>query len=231
MKIDVITVLPKTVDTALSESIIARARKEKILKLNLINLRSFTKDTRRTVDDRPYGGGAGMVMKAQPIYEAIKSVRKKDSFVLLTSARGRVFNHEVAQKLARKRHLIIVCGHYEGVDARIESQADEIISIGDYVLTGGELAAAVMIDCITRLLPGVFKKKEAVKNESFAGNLLEAPHYTRPALWRKKKVPKVLTSGNHGKIALWRNKKSLELTSKLRPDLIKKHINDYLEDE
>lgn len=222
MKIDVITILPKTVDGALSESIIKRARKEKILNLNFINPRSFTKDKHHTTDDRPYGGGAGMVMKAEPLHGAIKSVRKKNSFVLLTAPCGRIFDQQFAQKLAKKKHIIIVCGHYEGVDARIESEVNETVSIGDYILTGGELASAVIIDCITRFLPGVFKKKEAVENESFSGNLLEAPQYTRPAVWRKKKVPEVLMSGDHKKIALWRKKKSVELTKKLRPDLFKK---------
>jgi tRNA (guanine37-N1)-methyltransferase len=221
MKIDVVTLLPKTVDACLGESIIARARKNKIIDLNFINPRSFTKDSRKTVDDRPYGGGTGMIMMAGPLYMAIKSVRKKNSFVILTSPCGKIFNQKIAAKLARKKHLIIVCGCYEGVDARIESHVDEIISIGDYVLTGGELPSAVIINSISRILPGTFKKKEAAEDESFSQNLLEAPHYTRPAVWHKKKVPAVLLSGDHGKIAKWRKKESIKITKKLRPDLIK----------
>lgn len=225
MKIDVITLFPKTVDAVLSESIIARARKKNILKLNFIDLRSFTKDKHRTVDDRPYGGGAGMIMTAEPLYQAVKSVKKKHSFVVLTAPAGRVFNQKNAKKLARKKHLIIICGHYEGIDARVESFVDETISIGDYVLTGGELPAAVIIDCVTRFLPEVFRKKETPMEESFNSGMLEAPHYTRPEIWRGKKVPKVLLSGNHKKISEWKKIQAFKITKKLRPDLSKQEEN------
>ncbi|HUT85854.1 MAG TPA: tRNA (guanosine(37)-N1)-methyltransferase TrmD [Elusimicrobiales bacterium] len=220
MKIDVITIFPEMVDAPLKDSIVGRARKRKIVNLGFTNPRLFTKDKHRTLDDRPYGGGAGMVMMAEPIYKAVKKVKKKDSYVVLMSPIGKVFNQKMAKKLSKKKHLIIICGHYEGVDARIESEVDESISIGDFVLTGGEAAAIVVIDCITRMLPGVFNKKETIIYESFTENLLEAPHYTRPEVWRKKKVPEVLLSGNHKKIEKWRNEQSLKLTKKLRPDLL-----------
>jgi len=222
MKVDVITIFPKIVDAPLCESIILRAREKKILNLSFTDPRSFTKDKHRTVDDRPYGGGAGMVMKAEPLYRAIKSIRKKNSYVILTSPHGKVFDHKTALKLSKKKHLVIVCGHYESVDARIESEFDEIISIGDYILTGGELAASVIIDSVTRQLPGVFKKESAPIEESFSKGLLEAPHYTRPEVWRRKKVPPVLLSGDHKKIEKWRAQQSLKITKKLRPDLLRK---------
>ena len=170
-------------------------------------------------DSGPYGGGPGMVMMAEPVYRALKKVRKKNSFVVLMTPKGRRFDQALALKLAKKKHLVFICGHYEGIDERITPLADLEPSIGDYVLTGGEPAAVVVIDAVTRLIPGVLKKSDATVNETFTGGLLEAPHYTRPAVWRGKAVPKELLSGNHRLIADWRAAQAAELTGKTRPDL------------
>ncbi|WP_428898070.1 tRNA (guanine37-N1)-methyltransferase [Parelusimicrobium proximum] len=220
MKIDVVTPLKNLVDGPLSESIVGRARENGLLKLGFVNPRDFTSDKHKTIDDRPYGGGTGMILKAEPLYQAIHKVKKKSSFVVLTSPRGTVFNQSMAKKLAKKKHLIIVCGHYEGVDDRITSEIDMEISIGDFILTGGELAAAVMIDAVSRLLEGTFAKEGVAERESFEGNLLEAPHYTRPEVWRGMKVPEVLLSGNHKKIEAWREETALKITKDFRPDLL-----------
>ena len=221
MKVDVITLFPRSVDEALSESIIGRARGEGFIKLSFVNPRDFSGDRRGTVDDKPYGGGTGMVMMAEPVYQALKKVKKAGSFTVLLTPKGRPFTQKLALRLAKKKHLIFICGHYEGTDERISPLADLELSVGDYVLTGGEPAASVIIDAITRLIPGVLKKTDATVKETFTGSLLEAPHYTRPALWRGKKVPAVLLGGNHALIEDWRRTKALELTKKYRPDLIK----------
>ena len=221
MKIDVITLFPGMVDGPLSESIVGRARKEKLLKLGFTNPRDFTEDSHRTVDGKLYGGGTGMLMMAEPVYKAIKKVKKKNSLVALLSPKGLTFNQEMAHKLAKKKHLIFICGHYEGIDDRIGKYADFELSIGDYVLTGGEPAAVAIIDAITRLLPGVLKKEDATENESFSFNRLEAPQYTRPGVWKRLKVPEVLLSGNHKLIEEWKRQESLKITRKIRPDLMK----------
>ena len=220
MKIDVITAFEEMIDQTLSHSIVGRARKAGIIKLGTLSPRQFAEDKHKTIDDRPYGGGPGMLMKAEPLYQAISKLRKKTSYVILTSPRGQVFNQELAKKLAKKRHLIVVCGHYEGIDARIYPEVDLEVSLGDYILTGGELAACVMIDAITRLQRGTFKKEDVTSLESFEGDLLEAPQYTRPEVWRGRKVPAVLLNGNHKEIEAWKHEQALQITKQLRPDLL-----------
>ena len=220
MKIDVITAFEEMIDQTLSHSIVGRARKAGIIKLGTLSPRQFAEDKHKTIDDRPYGGGPGMLMKAEPLYQAISKLRKKTSYVILTSPRGQVFNQELAKKLAKKRHLIVVCGHYEGIDARIYPEVDLEVSLGDYILTGGELAACVMIDAITRLQRGTFKKEDVTSLESFEGHLLEAPQYTRPEVWRGRKVPAVLLNGNHKEIEAWKHEQALQITKQLRPDLL-----------
>ena len=219
MRVDAVTLFPGMLDGPLSESIVGRARKEGFLELGFSDPRDFTEDRHRTVDDRPYGGGTGMVMMAEPVYRALKKLRKKNSFVILLTPKGRRFDQAAALELAKKKHLIFICGHYEGIDERITPLADMQLSIGDYVLTGGEPAAVVVIDAVTRLIPGVLKKEDATVNETFTGGLLEAPHYTRPAVWRGKAVPEALLSGNHKLIADWRREKAEDLTDGARPDL------------
>ena len=220
MKIDVITAFEEMIDQTLSHSIVGRARKAGIIKLGTLSPRQFAEEKNKTIDDRPYGGGPGMLMKAEPLYQAISKLRKKTSYVILTSPRGQVFNQELAKKLAKKRHLIVVCGHYEGIDARIYPEVDLEVSLGDYILTGGELAACVMIDAITRLQRGTFKKEDVTSLESFEGHLLEAPQYTRPEVWRGRKVPAVLLNGNHKEIEAWKHEQALQITKQLRPDLL-----------
>ncbi len=220
MKIDVITAFEELIDSTLSHSIVGRARKAGIIKLGTLSPRVFTKDKHQTIDDRPYGGGPGMLLKAEPLYQAIKKLRKKTSYVVLTSPRGQTFNQELAKKLAKKRHLIVVCGHYEGIDARIYPEVDLEVSLGNFILTGGELAACVMIDAITRLQKGTFKKEGVTTTESFENNLLEAPQYTRPEVWRGRKVPAVLLNGNHKEIEAWKHEQALKITKELRPDLL-----------
>jgi len=219
MRIDVVTLFPAMVDVPLSDSIVGRARAEGRLKLGFSNPRDFSGDRRGTVDDKPYGGGTGMVMMAEPVYKALKKVAKKGACVIVLTPKGRKFDQRTALELAAKKHLVFICGHYEGIDERVNSFADLELSIGDYVLTGGEPAAVAVIDAVTRLLPGVLKKSDATVNETFTGGLLEAPHYTRPAVWRGKKVPEALLSGNHKLIAEWRGARAGELTGKVRPDL------------
>ncbi len=219
MRVDAVTLFPGMIDSPLSESIVGRAREEGYLELGFLNPRDFTEDRHRTVDDKPYGGGTGMVMMAEPVYRALQKVRKKGSFVILLTPKGRPFDQALALKLAKKKHLIFICGHYEGIDERVTPLADLELSIGDYVLTGGEPAAVVVIDAVTRLIPGVLRKEDATVNETFTGGLLEAPHYTRPGVWRGEKVPDALLSGNHKLIREWRSARALELTGKTRPDL------------
>ena len=220
MKIDIITLFPEVITPYLNTSILKRAQEAKAINISCTNPREFTKDKHKTVDDRPYGGGAGMLMKAEPLYRAIKKVRKTNSLVILTSPRGKKFSQDLAKKLAKKKHLIIVCGHYEGVDARIYPEIDLEISLGDFILTGGELAALAITDTITRLQKGTFKKDNVTTEESFENSLLEAPQYTRPEVWRRRKVPQVLLSGNHKEIAVWKQKTALEITKKFRPDML-----------
>lgn len=219
MRVDAVTLFPALIDSPLKESIVGRARAEGFLELGFSNPRDFTEDRHRTVDDKPYGGGTGMVMMAEPVYRALKKVKKRNSFVILLTPKGRKFDQAAAVELSKKKHLVFICGHYEGIDERITPLADLQLSIGDYVLTGGEPAAVVVIDAVTRLIPGVLRKSDATVNETFGDGLLEAPHYTRPAVWRGKKVPPELVSGNHRLIAEWRGRQAAELTARHRPDL------------
>ncbi len=223
MRIDIITIFPE-IFSPLNASIIKRAQEKDILEIKIWNLRDFSRSKHKKVDDAPYGGGRGMVLACEPIFLAVEEIKKHntDSLTILTSPQGEVFNQEMAKKLSEKKGLIIICGHYEGVDERIRSIVDCEISIGDYVLTGGELPAMVIVDCIARLLPGVLPD-EAPVYDSFFDCLLDWPCYTRPEVFRGLKVPDVLLSGNHQKIAQWRHKQAVERTRQKRPDLYKKY--------
>ncbi len=220
MQIDIITLFPDIFFGPLAESIIGRAVKSGLVKINTVNLRDYTHDERKTVDDKPYGGGPGMLLKAEPLFEAIEDIRTEKSLVILTSPQGQSFNQQIASELKTYEHLIFVCGHYEGVDERIRTELiDREISIGDYVLTSGNLAAMVMTDAIVRLLPGVLGCDASSEDESFSQGLLEYPQYTRPTEFRGMKVPDILLSGDHGKIAEWRKEQSETRTRSRRPDL------------
>ena len=221
VRIEVITIFPGMLRGFLEESMLKRAVNLGLVEFRTVNLRDFTHDVHRTTDDRPFGGGPGMVMKPEPIFEAVESVRLPESRVVLTTPQGRKFDQAYAGDLAGAKHLVFICGHYEGVDERVRQElvTDEI-SIGDYILTNGVLAAAVMIDAAVRLIPGVVGGEGAVENDSFSDGLLEYPHYTRPAEYRGLKVPDVLVSGNHAAIAKWRQERSRERTRQRRPDLL-----------
>jgi len=226
MRIDVITIFPDVCDAYFSESIIKRARDRELIEIQLTNLRDFTHDKHRSVDDRPYGGGAGMVMKPEPLFEAVEALRTEQSHVIMMSPQGNRFTQQKAQQLRNSQHLILICGHYEGFDERIrERLVDEEISIGDYVLTSGMLPAMVITDAVVRLLPGVLGCADSAIEESFSEGLLEYPHYTRPEVYRGMEVPPVLLSGNHGQIAKWRQNQSDLRTRERRPDLWQQ-IND-----
>ena len=224
MKFDVLTLFPEMF-TALNESIIGRATDKNLIEVNLTNIRDFSKDKHKKVDDTPYGGGAGMVMKPDVVYDAYESIKDKNAKVIYMSPKGTVLNQEKVKQLSKQEHLIIICGHYEGIDQRvIDEIVDEEISIGDYVLTGGELPAMVLIDSVSRYVEGVLNK-ESTSEESFSNGLLEYPQYTRPEEFRGKKVPEVLISGHHENIKKWREEKSLEITKKNRPDLLKNNAS------
>jgi tRNA (guanine37-N1)-methyltransferase len=221
LRIDIITLFPDIFFGPFKESIIGRAVKQGLVEINAVNLRNYTHDERGTVDDKPYGGGPGMLMKVEPLFEAVEDLRTDQAMVILTSPQGERFNQKMAVEMAGHGHLIIICGHYEGVDERVRAGLiDREISIGDYVLTSGNLAAMVMTDAIVRLLPGALGSDESSVDESFANGLLEYPQYTRPVEFRGMKTPEVLLSGNHAAIAAWRLKQSQERTRRLRPDLI-----------
>lgn len=221
MKFDVLTLFPEMF-TPLKESIIGKAVEDKKIELNLINIRDFSKDKHKKVDDTPYGGGAGMVMKADVVYDAYQSVREEGAKVIFLSPQGKTLNQDKVKKLAKEKHLILLCGHYEGIDQRvIDEIADEEISIGDYVLTGGELPAMVLIDSVSRYVDGVLSE-ESIKEESFTNNLLEYPQYTRPEIFHGIKVPEVLLSGHHENIKKWREEQSLKNTLQKRPNLLKR---------
>lgn len=221
LAIDVITIFPGMLKGFLDESMIKRAVEKNAVRIRALDLRLFTRDVHRTTDDRPYGGGAGMVMKPEPIFEAVEAVRTPEARVLLMTPQGRRFDQALAQELALERHLIFLCGHYEGVDERVsEALVTDEVSIGDYVLTNGALPAAVVIDAVVRLIPGVLGADDATEEESFVAERLEYPQYTRPAEFRGRKVPDVLLSGNHEAIARWRSEQALARTKKRRPDLL-----------
>lgn len=222
MKITIITLFPEIFPPVINASILGRAQTKGLVEFELINIRDFGIGSHKTVDDSPYGGGVGMVLKADVLAEALKSVLKPSSYVVLTSAAGNQYKQSKAKELALKEHIVLICGHYEGVDQRfVDKYVNEEISIGDYVLTGGETASLVIADSVVRLVKGVLEKEVAVIDESFENNLLEYPHYTRPEIFEEEKVPEVLMSGNHQKIAEWRMQESVNKTKKIRPDLLK----------
>lgn len=226
MNIDILTLFPKMFGYILNESIVKRARQSGLVSINVHNIRDWTHDRHRTVDDKPFGGGPGMVMKPEPLFEAVSSLRGKNSRntrIVLLTPQGKKLNQAVAKRLARAKHLILICGHYEGVDERVRKHlATDEVSIGDYILTCGELPAMVLLDSIIRLKPKVLGHKDSTKDESFEGGLLEYPQYTRPAKYKKWSTPRVLLSGNHKDIADWRKNESVKRTKKRRPDLLKK---------
>lgn len=221
LKMDVITIFPRMLDGVLGESMLKRAAQSGHIAVRTVNLRDFTDDAHRTTDDRPYGGGPGMVMKPDPIFRAVESVMEPGARVLLMTPQGRRFDQDYARDLAQADHLIFVCGHYEGVDERVrEALITDEISIGDYVLTNGVLPAAVVIDAVTRLIPGVLGHEESAADESFSRGLLEYPQYTRPPEYRGMRVPDVLLSGDHGAVKEWREEQARERTRQRRPDML-----------
>jgi tRNA (guanine37-N1)-methyltransferase len=221
MKIDVLTLFPAMFVGPLDESIIKRARETRRLELQVHNLRDYAHDRHKTVDDRPFGGGPGMLLKPEPIFEAVEELAEPNTRVILLSPSGRTFNQAIARDLALLEHVLLVSGHYEGFDERIRSHlAHDELSIGDYVLTNGALPVMVVVDAVTRLLPGVLGDDESAQEESFSHGLLEYPQYTRPAEFRGMKVPEVLLSGNHAEIARWRGEQARLRTSQRRPDLL-----------
>ena len=227
MKIDVLTLFPEMFSGPMDVSIVGRARKAGLLDLRLQNLRQWTHDRHKTVDDKPFGGGAGMVLKPEPIFEAVESLADEKTHVILTAPAGRPFTQAIARELSQKEHLLIICPSYEGVDDRVcEALVDDELSIGDYVLTNGGLPAMVIIDAVTRLLPGALGDAESAVDESFSHGLLEYPHYTRPAEFRGMKVPEMLLSGHHAEIEKWRAEQARQRTAKRRPDLLNSGENN-----
>jgi len=229
MRIDILTIFPGMCAPIVEESIVKRARKKGAVRILVHNLRDYTHDKHKKVDDRPFGGGSGMVMMPQPIFEAVGALRRQGNVgnaqrrVILLTPQGKRLNQHNIKRFTKYKHLILICGHYEGVDERVRANlVDDEISIGDYVLTGGELPAMVFVDCLVRLLPGVLGDKNSLKFESFEGNLLEYPQYTRPAVFRGLEVPDLLLSGNHAHIEAWRKEQALKRTKRKRPDLLKK---------
>lgn len=232
MRIDVLTLFPEMIRCGVDYSIVKRAQEKGSISVFVHNIRDFTKDKHRTTDEPPYGGGAGMVMKPEPIFEAAESIKAEhwteETRVVLMTPQGERFSQEKAQELSSSSHIVFICGHYEGVDERVrEHLVTDELSIGDYVLTGGELPTLVVLDAVTRLLPGVLGAEESAVEESFADGLLEYPHYTRPADFRGWQVPDVLLSGHHAEIAKWRRAQSLKRTLERRPDLLETaRLND-----
>ncbi len=224
MKFDVLTLFPEIFKAVMGESIIGRAQGNGLIEINTINIRDFSKDKHRKVDDYPYGGGNGMVMMVQPIYDAYASIVEKCGYkprVIYMSPQGKTLNQELARQLKENEHLVLLCGHYEGIDERvIEEIVDEEISIGDYVVTGGELPAMVLIDCVSRLVPGVLSNEGSFSDESHFEGLLEYPQYTRPYEFINRKVPDILMSGHHANINRWRRQQALLRTFRKRPDLL-----------
>ncbi len=226
MRIDILTLFPKMFEDFSCTGIFQRAVENKLIEFNIYNIRDYTHDKHHVVDDYPYGGGAGMVMKPEPIFEAVESIRQPDDkdekvSVILTTPQGRLFSQKIAGELRQYDRLIIICGHYEGVDERVHRHlATDEISIGDYVLSGGEPAAMVIVDAVTRLIPGVLGSEESAKDDSHSDGLLEYPQYTRPPVFRDMAVPEILLSGNHGEIAKWRRDQSVIRTAERRPELL-----------
>jgi tRNA (guanine37-N1)-methyltransferase len=221
LRVDIVTLFPGIVEPALSESMIGRARARGLVDIRVANLRDYADGKHRVTDDYTFGGGSGMVLKPEPLFAAVDALRTPGARVILMDPRGRTFTQRIARELAGEKHLILLSGRYEGVDERVnESLADDALSIGDYVLTGGELAALVVADAVTRLIPGVLGGEDAAERESFTGGLLEPPQYTRPEEFRGKRVPGVLLSGDHARIARWRRSQALWRTWRSRPDLL-----------
>ena len=219
MRFDILTLFPEMFKT-LNQSVIGKAIEKELININIINIRDFSKNKHKKVDDTPYGGGAGMVIKPDVVYDAYKSVEDKNAKVIYLSPQGKTLTQEKVKSLSKEKHIILLCGHYEGIDQRVlEKIVDEEISIGDYVLTGGELPAMVLIDAVSRHIDGVISK-ESTEEESFSEGLLEYPQYTRPEIFLGEKVPEILLSGHHEKIKKWREEKSLEITRQKRPDLL-----------
>ena len=226
MNFHVLTLFPEMIDQGMNTSIIGRAIAGGYLSVDAINIRDYAFNKHQKVDDYPYGGGAGMLMQAEPVYLAYQSIEEKIGYrprVVYLTPQGSVFNQTMARDFAREKDLVFLCGHYEGIDERVlEEVVTDFVSIGDYVLTGGELPAMVMMDAVSRMVPGVLSNQESGETESFAGNLLEYPQYSRPEEWHGKKVPPVLLSGHHANIEAWRREQSILRTAKNRPDLLKK---------
>ena len=222
MRIDVLTLFPDMFDGVFNESIIKRAIDDKKVEINLINFRDYTLDPHNKVDDTPYGGGAGMVLSCQPIFDCVKSIRTDDSKVIMLTPSGKVYKQKIAYDLSKEKHLILLCGHYEGFDERIKSICDMEISIGDYVLTGGEIPAMILIDSITRLIPGVINERSHIEDSFNEHFLLDYPSYTKPAVYEGMEVPEVLLSGDHKKIDEYRYQESLRITRENRPDSLEK---------
>lgn len=228
MKIDILTLFPDMFYSPFHESIVYRAREKGLVEINTVNIRDYALDRHQQVDDYPYGGGAGMVMKVDVLSKAMEDVKKTDSRVIYLSPQGHTLQQAGVSRLAKEKHLILLCGHYEGIDERVMPLIDEEVSIGDYILTGGELAAMVLVDAVTRLLPGVLGDDVSWQEESFSNGLLEYPQYTRPAVYEEESVPDVLLSGHHEHIRRWRKKMSLLRTLLKRPELF---LNREFDDE
>ena len=223
MKFDILTLFPEMFE-GIKQSIIGKAIEKEIIDINIVNIRDFSRNKHKKVDDTPYGGGAGMVLRPDVVYDAYSSIKSDNAKVIYLSPKGKTLNQEKVKELANEKHIILLCGHYEGIDQRVLDEiVDEEISIGDYVLTGGEIPAMVLIDSVSRYVDGVITK-ESVEEESFSNGLLEYPQYTRPEIFLDKKVPEVLLSGHHENIRKWREEKSLEITRHNRPDLLKKGV-------
>ena len=223
MKVDIVTAFPDMFSSLLNESILKKARENGFLEVKAHDLRDYTTDKHRQIDDTPYGGGPGMLFRVEPLHRAIEDLRGDRSHVVLFTPQGKVLRQKIVQGLSKKDHLIMICGHYEGVDERIRSFVDEEISLGDYILTGGELPAMVLLDAVTRKLDGVLGSSESLAEESFEKGLLEYPQYTKPAEFKGVKVPEVLLSGHHQKIEDWRKEESLRRTKERRPDLLRQN--------
>jgi len=225
-RVDIITIFPGMFEGPLTQSLLGRARDSGLIDLRIHDLRTFSTDTKhRSVDDRPFGGGAGMVIQPEPVYRALKHIRasrrgKETPFVVFLSPQGERLSQAMAQKFSEIPWLVLLCGHYEGIDERLMKWVDAEVSIGDYVLTGGELPAMVVADVVLRLVPGVVKESDSIRNDSFQTSRLDHPHYTRPAMWRRQRVPAVLLSGNHEQIRAWRSQQAELMTLKKRPDLV-----------
>ncbi len=235
MRFHILTLFKDMVTDGLNTSILGRAIEKNLIELNVVDIRDYTLDKHKKVDDYPYGGGAGMLMQAQPVYDAYQAVlgeitakTDKKPRVVYVTPRGTTFSQEMAREFAQEEDLVILCGHYEGIDERVlEEIVTDYVSIGDYVLTGGELPAMVMVDCISRLVPGVLNNAASSVDESFSDGLLEYPQYSRPEVWNGKKVPDVLLSGHHANIEKWRHEQALEMTKKHRPDMYKEYMRNH----